>query len=228
MDKRPRYRHELKYSISYFDYLVMRGRLKAVMQSDPHTVDGKYKTRSIYFDNYNDKALREKTDGVQKREKFRIRYYNDDFSVISLEKKMKINNLCMKASARISEEECRKILNGDIEWMTKHENGLIREFYAKLNFQQLRPKVLVSYTREPYIFTAGNVRVTFDMDIKSTVFHKHFLEEDVLDIGVADENGKMILEVKYDDFLPEVISDIIQIDQTQTAYSKYGACRRFG
>ena len=228
MDSKPRYRHELKYEISYFDYLTMRGRLKAVMQSDPHTINGRYKIRSIYFDNYNDKALLEKINGVQKREKFRIRYYNDDFSVISLEKKMKINDLCLKASARLTEEECRRILDGDYAWMLGHESGLVREFYAKLKYQMLRPRVLVSYTREPYIYKAGNVRVTFDMDVKSTAFHKSFLEKDVLDIDVGERKGHMILEVKFDDFLPAVIADIIQINSTQTAYSKYGACRKFG
>lgn len=228
MEKQPRYRHEFKYEISCFDYFAMRGRLRAVMQSDPHTVDGRYKIRSIYFDDHNDKALREKVNGVQKREKFRIRYYNDDFSVISLEKKMKINTLCMKASVRLTKQECESILNGDIDWMPRHPEPLVGEFYTKIKGGLLRPRVLVSYTREPYIYKAGNVRVTFDMDIRTTAFHKHFLEDDVLDIGVADESGHMILEVKYDDFLPEVIADIIQTDRVQTAYSKYGACRKFG
>ena len=228
MDKQPRYRHELKYEISFFDYIAMRGRLKAVMQSDPHAIGGKYKIRSIYFDNYNDKALKEKIYGVQKREKFRIRYYNDDFSFISLEKKMKINDLCMKASANITEDECRKILSGDTGQMLAHKDGLVKEFYVKLKSGMLRPKVLVSYTREPYIYKAGNVRVTFDMDIRTTAFHDRFLEKDVFDIGVADETGKMILEVKFDDFLPEIIADIVQVNSRQTAYSKYGACRKFG
>ena len=228
MEKRPRYRHELKYEISYFDYLTMRPRLKAIMQSDPYTVGGKYKIRSIYFDNYKDKALLEKINGEQKREKFRIRCYNDSFDVISLEKKMKINDLCMKAAARITEDECRKLLAGDTAWMTEHESGLVREFYTKIKSGLLRPKVLVSYTREPYIYTAGNVRVTFDTDIRTTAFHTEFLEKDILDIAAADESGKMILEVKFDDFLPEIISDIVQINARQTAFSKYAACRKFG
>ncbi|MBO4281012.1 MAG: VTC domain-containing protein, partial [Lachnospiraceae bacterium] len=105
------YRHEMKYQIAYGDYLAMRKRLAAVMEKDPHTMeDGRYRIRSIYFDNTEDKALREKADGVSKREKFRIRYYNDDLSFITLEKKMKINNLCLKYDARITEEECRKLL----------------------------------------------------------------------------------------------------------------------
>ena len=229
MANKLRYRHEMKFEISTGEYYILRSRLKAVMQSDPHTVNGKYLIRSIYFDNYRDKVLLEKINGYAKREKFRIRYYNDDFSVISLEKKMKINDLYMKASARITEEECRKLLNGDRKWMAAHPSELVREFYTKLNTQLLRPRVLVSYTREPYIYKAGNVRVTFDMDIRSTVYGNEFLEKGVINIGVGDTAGNMILEVKFDDYLPDVIADIIQLGSCgRVAFSKYGACRRFG
>ena len=96
------YRHELKYQISPADYHALRQRLRAVMKRDPHTgADGLYTIRSVYFDNYGDKALREKVNGVQKREKFRIRYYNNDFSFITLEKKIKHNDLCMKIDAPV-------------------------------------------------------------------------------------------------------------------------------
>ena len=198
------------------------------MKSDPHTVDGRYKIRSIYFDNYNDKALREKISGLERREKFRIRYYNDDFSLMSLEKKMKIGDLCMKVSAKITDKECRRLLDGDYTWMPSHESELVREFYTKLTAGLLRPRVLVSYTREPYIYAAGNVRVTFDMNIRSTAFCRRFMEEDVLDVDVGDEQGYMVLEVKFDDFLPEIIADIVQTDKMHTSFSKYGACRKFG
>ena len=125
------YRHELKYAIPYADYLAMSKRLKVIMKKDPHaSEDGLYRIRSIYFDNIDDKALREKIDGIARREKFRIRYYNDDLSFITLEKKMKINDLCLKYDTQISEEECRKILNGDYEWMKDHPEELVREFYA--------------------------------------------------------------------------------------------------
>ena len=80
-------RHEWKHEISDCDRLVLRQRLSAVMQLDPHAIDGKYFIRSLYFDNGTDKALREKLDGINIREKFRIRYYNHDISVIHLEKK---------------------------------------------------------------------------------------------------------------------------------------------
>lgn len=228
-DNKP-YRHELKYSIPYSDYLSIRNRLKTIMSVDPHTnADGRYQIRSIYFDNSDDKALLEKTDGVAKREKFRIRYYNDDFSFITLEKKMKIDNLCLKYDARITEEECRKILDGDLEFMKTHPEELVRELYAKMIYQRLRPRVLVSYVREPYIFAPGNVRITFDSQIRTSLYSREFLTEKVSDISATDSPKDMILEVKYDAFLPEIIQDFIQVkDVRQQAFSKYGICRRFG
>ena len=224
------YRHELKYQISFSDYLSMRQRLRPVMRPDEHArADGRYVIRSIYFDNADDKALREKINGVRKREKFRIRYYNDDLSFIMMEKKLKYNTLCMKIDARLSEQECRALLAGNTGWMMGHSSGLVRELYCKMNTQQLRPRVLVSYVREPYVFAAGNVRVTFDSNIRSTLFHREFLEDTVADIGVADAPGSVILEVKFDAFLPDVIQSLLQTEEIrQQAYSKYGACRRFG
>lgn len=230
MEQEKHYRHELKYAIPYGDYLAMRGRLRGIMRVDPHaSAQGKYQIRSVYFDNSDDKALREKTDGVAKREKFRIRYYNDDFSFITLEKKMKIDNLCLKYDATISEEECRRILAGDLAWMREHPQELVRELYAKMNYQRLRPRVLVSYMREPYIYAPGNVRVTFDSAIRTTLFQREFLTKQVSDISATDTPRDMILEVKYDAFLPEIIQDLIQVPALrQQAFSKYGACRRFG
>ena len=230
MEQEKHYRHELKYAISYPDYLAMRRRLRTVMTVDPHTsANGLYQIRSIYFDNSDDKALKEKDDGIAKREKFRIRYYNDDFSFITLEKKMKIDSLCLKYDAPITEEECRKLLSGDLEWMKNHPQELVRELYAKMNYQRLRPRVLVSYIREPYIYPAGNVRVTFDSAIRTSLFHQEFLTKQVSDISAIDKPQDMILEVKYDAFLPEIIQDLIQVPGIrQQAFSKYGACRRFG
>lgn len=230
MQQENHYRHELKYAIPYGDYIAMRSRLRKVMKLDPHvSAAGVYQIRSIYFDNDDDKALREKTDGVAKREKFRIRYYNDDFSFITLEKKMKIGNLCLKHDAPITEAECRKILSGDIDFMKEHPQELVRELYAKMRYQRLKPRVLVSYIREPYIYPAGNVRVTFDSNIRTTLFHQEFLEKQISDISATDAPRDMFLEVKYDAFLPEVIQDLIQVRGIrQQAFSKYGACRRFG
>lgn len=230
MEQDKHYRHELKFAIPYSEYLAIRGRLKAVMSADPHVSEnGKYQIRSIYFDNSDDKALCEKEDGVARREKFRIRYYNDDFSFITLEKKMKINDLCLKTDATITEDECRRLLDGDLEWMRDHPEGLVKELYAKMHYQRLKPRVLVSYVREPYIYKAGNVRVTFDSQIRTSLFNRDFLTPTVQDISATDTPQDMLLEVKYDAFIPEIIQDLIQTPAIrQQAFSKYGACRRFG
>ena len=224
------YRHELKYPIGFSDYLALRQRLGAVMQRDPHAgADGLYTIRSVYFDNYRDKTLREKIDGVQKREKFRIRYYNDDFSFITLEKKIKHNDLCMKVDAPLTAGEYRRILQEPGPWMLRHPQPLVQELYSKMNTQQLRPRVLVSYVREPYVYDAGNVRVTFDSHIRTSLFAQDFADGALPDISATDAPGDIILEVKFDAFLPEIIRILLQTGTLrQQAFSKYGACRRFG
>ena len=106
-----KYRHELKYNISFGEYMILRPRLKAVLKPDPHAdTNGFYQIHSIYFDNYHDKALREKIDGIQKREKYRIRWYNNDKTHLTLEKKMKINDLCMKFGTKLNEEQLKMII----------------------------------------------------------------------------------------------------------------------
>lgn len=224
------FRHELKYSITYAGYLALRSRLRAVLQPDAHAgPDGRYTIRSIYFDTPDDQALREKADGLARREKFRIRYYNDDFSHLTLEKKAKHDALCMKTGARLSEEECRRLLAGDLHWMPAHPEPLVRELYVKMQTQRLYPRVLVSYTREPYVYAPGNVRITFDSNIRTTLFHREFLEEQVRDVPATDEPGDMLLEVKYDAYLPEIVRMLLQEPEIRVqSFSKYGACRRFG
>ena len=224
------YRHELKYSIRFAGYLALTQRLRPVMRPDPHAgADGRYTIRSVYFDNYRDKALREKIDGVQRREKFRIRYYNDDFSFITLEKKIKHNDLCRKVDAPLTEADSRRILQSPGAWMLEHPEPLVRELYCKMKTQQLLPRVLVSYVREPYVYAAGNVRVTFDSHIRTSLFAREFAGGALPDISATDAPGDMILEVKYDAFLPEVIRCLLQSEELRTqAFSKYDACRRFG
>ena len=221
------FRHEWKHEINYSDMVVLRQRLKAVMKPDENAVNGKYFIRSLYFDNISDKALREKIDGVNCREKFRIRYYNDDTSLIHLEKKSKINGLGNKQSASLSAEEAQKIVDGDFDWMIDCDRPLVQELYSKMMSQGLRPKTIVDYTREPFVFSAGNVRVTLDYDIRTGLYCTDFLNPDCITIPAG--NAPIILEVKWDEFLPSVIRDIVQLESRRTAaFSKYAACRIYG
>ncbi|MBR0139682.1 MAG: polyphosphate polymerase domain-containing protein [Firmicutes bacterium] len=222
MDKQ--YRHELKHEISFSDLLSIRARLRAVAESDPHAIDRKYYIRSLYFDNPNDKALREKADGVNMREKFRIRYYNGDTSLIHLEKKSKVNGLGTKYSAVLTAEEAQKIVDGDIDWMMESGRPLVQELYCKMRYQGLAPKTIVDYTREPYIYGPGNVRVTFDYDIRTGLSCTDFLDADCVTVPAGD--APILLEVKWDAYLPSIIKDCVRTPGRRAgAFSKYAQCR---
>ena len=221
------YRHEWKHEISYADLLAIRARLRAIMQADPHAKDGRYLIRSLYFDNASDKALREKTDGVNMREKFRIRYYNNDPSVIHLEKKSKLNGLGTKFSANLTREQAQAIVDGKLDWMLDSDAPLVRELYCKMRSQGLRPKTIVDYTREPFIYRPGNVRVTFDYDIRTGLAGTDFLDPRCVMIPAGD--APIILEVKWDAFLPSIIRDAVQTPGCRVgAFSKYAQCRIYG
>ncbi len=221
------YRHEWKHEINEADLLTLRMRLRAVMRSDPHAVGGEYTIRSLYFDTMTDKALREKLDGVNEREKFRIRYYNRDTSLIHLEKKSKWNSLGNKQSAVLTEEEAQAIVDGRLDWMIRHPHGLVRELYAKMRTEGLRPRTIVDYTREPFVYAPGNVRVTFDHDIRTGLACTDFLDPDCITVPAG--NAPIILEVKWDTFLPDIIRDAIQLPGRRAgAFSKYAQCRIYG
>ena len=221
------YRHEWKHELNYLDLLTIRQRLQAVMEPDPHAVDGKYLIRSLYFDNPEDKALREKIDGVNLREKFRIRYYNGDPSLIHLEKKSRRNGLGTKYSSSLSREEAQAIVDGDLDWMMDSGKPLVQELYCKMQFQRLQPKTIVDYTREPFIYRPGNVRVTFDYDIRTGMNCTDFLNPNCITVPAGD--APILLEVKWDEFLPEIIRASVQTPGRRvTAFSKYAQCRIYG
>ena len=254
----PSGRHELKHYINAADYAQLRARLRALTKPDANAGgDGTYKVRSLYFDNYSDKAVMEKLSGLGRREKFRLRYYNGDTSFIRLEKKSKANRLSYKEGAGITAGQCGELLAGRYDCLKARgglcitgsgteggdglpqshdgavagisggiasgEAALLMELYTKIHCQSLRPKNIVDYTREAYTYRAGNVRVTFDSDIRTSNAVAGFLDPSLATVPAA---GAMIMEIKYDGFLPDVIRDILQIGwRNQTEFSKYIVAR---
>lgn len=220
------FRHEVKHEINNHDMLILRQRLRAVMKPDPHAVNGQYTIRSLYFDTLDDKALREKLDGVNIREKYRIRLYNNDPSVIHLERKFKHGGLGYKTSANLTPEQAQAIADGDVEWMSHSTDEVILGFYTKLRNEGLKPTVIVDYTREPFVFDPGNVRVTLDYGIRTGIRCTDFLNPECVTIPIAD--SPCILEVKWDAYLPDVIRNAIQLENRRgSAFSKYAACRMY-
>lgn len=222
--KKVKFRHEYKHRINLSDIYGIRMRMNAVAKHDEHSGDdGIYLIKSLYFDNYADKALKEKQDGVNKREKFRIRYYGTDTSFIRLEKKSKINGLCNKASCMISKSECEKIISGDMDFMIHSDRELMREMYAKMRYQVLRPKCIVAYERECFVYPPGNVRVTLDMNIRGSNNVNEFFNPGLRFTKLFNDT---VLEVKWDEYLPQIIRDCVQLkSRHSSAFSKYAAVR---
>lgn len=224
-----KFRHELKHYINFSDYISIKSRLRSIMHIDKNANENnEYKIRSLYFDNVYDKALMEKVIGVPKRHKFRIRFYNDNHEFIRLEKKSKIRGLCLKDSEKITKEECEKIINGDIEFLRDSNKKLFIDLYSEMKGNLLRPKTIVDYTREAYIYPIGNVRITFDKSVRTGLNNINMFDDNLATIETI-ENKYIVLEVKFDEFLPQIIRDIIQVKERRaTSISKYEAARIYG
>ncbi len=220
------FRHEWKHEITFSDMLILRRRLGLVAGPDAHAENGIYQVRSLYFDTFSDRALREKLDGVSCREKFRIRCYNGDHSFIRLEKKSRRGGLGCKEDALLSAREVRAIADGDCRWMQDCGRPLVSELYRKMLCQGLRPKTIVDYTRQPFAYGPGNVRVTLDYNIRTGLRCTDFLNPECVTVPVP--GAPVILEVKWDAFLPSIIRDAVQLEgRRASAFSKYAACRAY-
>ena len=219
-----KFRHEYKHLVNQFDLLQLQRRLPQVMKRDEHCDEtGGYTVHSLYFDNVWDKAYQEKVDGVNYREKFRIRYYNGDSDFLRLEKKSKINGLCRKESAVISKQLCEELLQGIPTGLLNSGHPLLQELYTKWNYQCLRPKSIVVYRRESFVFGPGNVRVTLDSNIRGSNQVWNFLKSDCL---LMPKNNLSVLEVKWDEFLPSVVKNAVCLSsRNAVAFSKYTATR---
>lgn len=222
-----KFRHEFKHEITQFDYIVLCNRLGAVLLPDRNSINGSYNVRSLYFDNVYDSALREKNDGVNFREKFRIRSYNHQNDFIRLEKKSKINGLCNKQTTKLTADEVARIIDNDIDWMEQSSAPLVRELHCKMITKGLKPKTIVEYSRNAFTYPAGNVRITLDYDLVTGLSSTDFLNADCPTITAGDK--VILLEVKWDEFLPDFVRDLVQLEGRRfTAFSKYAACRVYG
>ncbi|MBO5143957.1 MAG: polyphosphate polymerase domain-containing protein [Lachnospiraceae bacterium] len=223
-----KYRHEYKYICSDTQLVLLRNRLEGLMEYDKYAgQDGTYMIRSLYFDDYLDSCLRDNINGTDPREKFRLRLYNGDASYIRLELKRKERGKTLKSSCRIDEELCEKMVRGVPLKMDAVDSKVYRKFCLMQHTRLLKPKVIVEYDRVPYVYRDGNVRVTFDRNIRSGAAIERFMEKNVITRPVMS-CGQHVLEVKFDELIPDFIYSAIQIEKLQqTTYSKYYICRKY-
>ncbi len=219
-----KYRYELKYLINYPDYETLKLKMLPYFQLDPHASDGEYLIRSLYFDDYYNSAYEEKMMGISARKKYRIRIYNFSDSSIKLERKTKSDRYIYKEAATLTRDEFYRILEGDYGFLLNSNDNLLREFYVECISKVMRPKVIVDYDRTPFIMDSGTVRVTFDKRIRAAVGGYDIFDEN-LPVLSALSNDKLIMEVKYTEFLPRIVKEIIRPGAIEmVAASKYVMC----
>lgn len=222
--KKEQFRHELKYLINEGEHQLLKMRLQHVLKLDPHAKNGGYMLRSLYFDDYWNSAYEEKEVGVLMRKKYRIRIYNCSDKGIKLERKKKVGSWIYKESAPLTRGEVDKILAGDYGFLLKSPHSLCREFYIECVSNVLRPRVIVDYEREPWIMDTGTVRITFDMDVRAAILDQNIFDEKLPALPVL-EPGKLVMEVKFTEFLPQIVRNILPPpSQELTAVSKYVLC----
>ena len=224
------FRHELKYIISAGEHRVMSTRLKACLKQDYYASlnGGEYSIRSLSFDDPYDTAVTEKADGVDLRDKYRIRIYNLTDDVIKLERKHKEGQYIKKDSLSLTRAECEAIVHGDFRCLLLRPEPFARHMYGVFAAERLRPKVIVDYTREPYVFPVEDVRVTFDKDVRTAMRAVDLFNPNLPTYPVWSLKNCMILEVKFNASLPVYVADLIQVGAAQhTAASKYVFCRQY-
>lgn len=218
------YRYEKKFLINNLQMELLKNNLSAALYLDENVKgeDGSYFIRSMYFDDYKDTSYFQVIDGISKREKYRIRYYNYDPSYITLEKKSKVNNLGKKDKDLLTEEMVMKFIrNEEIDTDKK----VVTELQSKMKTSFYKPVVIIDYLRKAFTYPVNDVRITLDYNISCSYEVDKFFEKNINSIPLLDKDTA-ILEVKYNDFLPDVIKQVINIKNLEvTSFSKYSTGR---
>ena len=222
-----KHRNELKYLCSEADIQIIQSRISPICAHDKHTAaDGTYHIRSVYFDDPQNRCYYENENGTDPREKFRIRIYNGSDRRITLECKRKERSMTHKESCSLTKEQYMTIVSG-APLENCDRDPLLNRFEMLRRTTKLEPKVIVAYDRTPFVYGPGNVRITFDRNIGSTTDIARFFDPQI-PLRPILPTGKHILEVKYDEFLPDFLYASMSLGcLRQTAFSKYYLCRKF-
>ena len=221
-----KYRVEQKYIITEDKIAYLKFKLENVMQYDKHVKEGTYRIRSLYFDDMYDSYLEDNESGNDFREKYRIRTYNNDTGKIHLEIKAKERGYTSKMKEKLTMQECLEYMDSKILELKATDGYVKKKLYALMLMRKMHPVQIVEYDRIPFVEEKGNVRVTFDKNIVGTSEIQTFFDERIPGIPVLS-TGQHILEVKYDEFLPDYIKKILnEVHLQKTAFSKYYYARK--
>lgn len=134
---------------------------------------------------------------------------NHDESQIFLEKKYVQNGLYYKKCAKITREECEKIIKGDLNWMKNHRKELLADFYRQATLNNLYPGRVTDYQREMCRYRKGEY-VTFTTSIERGVgLCRDIFAEPKMKLSCLGES-KVLLIYKKSATLPQIVSNMLQ------------------
>ena len=223
-----KFRHEYKYMIDAAQQVILKQRCQGLLFRDIHAgQDGTYQIQSLYFDDSSNRCYFENENGVDPRAKYRIRYYNQDTAHLKLEKKSKVHGMTRKESCHLTPQECKILMEGGMVTVTPDMEPIKKRLLTELRLLALQPKVIVTYRRTPFVYQAGNVRITFDERITSSTKIGQFLETSRIERPILP-TGASVLEVKWDELLPEYMKNYLALETLQWSnFSKYYLCRKY-
>lgn len=219
-------RHEIKILLSYSEYMSLREKIKCVAEPDKYTTEnGDYFIRSLYLDDIYNTAYVTKMNGVDNRKKYRIRCYNGSDSVIKFECKSKYKDRIHKVSFGITREQYDMFMDEKYDFLTTINHPLAMEVYGLIKRDGLSPSVIVDYDREAYTHPLSNTRLTFDKFLRSGI-NSFDMYDSNLDTMPIFPNDSVIFEVKYDEYIPAYIVDMIAtLRGIKMSLSKFCLCK---
>ena len=146
--------------------------------------------------------------------------YNNNLNDLFLEKKIKKDNNVFKYRERITERDVINIYEDKIDNFI-NETKLKKDFYLNVKTKLLRPRIIVYYDRVAFEHYLTNYRITLDSNISKNNEINDFLKENKNTSNI----NKYILEVKYEDFIPKHIWDLLKIHVQRQKISKYVTMR---
>ena len=213
-------RFEMKYLLTKEEKEEVLSVLKTKMKLDKY---GRTTIRNIYFDTDTYRLIRRSIEKPVYKEKLRLRSYQsvkpEDEVFIELKKKYKsvVYKRRLSLSERQTMEAFLKNTPLPVESQIAKEIEYFREFY-----QDLKPKVFLSYEREAYYALDGSdFRVTFDENI---LYRNHHLSLGAEVFGTPLLNEQMtLMEIKTSGGIPLWMSHVLTKHQIyKTSFSKYG------
>lgn len=213
-------RKELKYFISYSEFVAMNSALEKVLKRDSHDKGKGYFIRSMYFDSIENKAFEEKVAGVESRKKIRIRVYDFESKKAKLEIKNKTGECIFKESVWIKKEDAERLAQGDYEVLLDYDSRVARKVYVEFRKFVYKPVVVMDYERSAFVYDFNNIRITFDRNIRANSINLNMFEE-LLFMKPLLSKQLVVLEIKFDRFIPDWLRSLVTMKSCNSAISKY-------